>query len=69
MAALESPKGILNAYEIVTASDRMFGCAISGGDFRKSMHVQIEKGGIEMLTARGNMLLAARAAGGQCFQM
>ena len=55
MAALESPKGILNAYEIVTASYRMFGCAISGGDFRKSMHVQIEKGGIEMLTAKGNM--------------
>lgn len=67
MAALESPKGILNAYEIVTASSRMFGCAISGGDFRKSMHVQIEKGGIEMLTARGQMLLAARAAGVQCF--
>ncbi|MHC5250090.1 aldolase/citrate lyase family protein [Enterococcus sp. LJL90] len=67
MAALESPLGILNAYEIVTASDRMFGCAISGGDFRKSMHVQIEKDGIEMLTARGQMLLAARAAGVQCF--
>lgn len=67
MAALESPRGILNAYEIVTASERLFGCAISGGDFRKSMHVQIEKGGIEMLTARGLMLLAARAAGVQCF--
>ena len=38
MAALESPLGIMNAYEIVTASPRMFGCAISGGDFRKSMH-------------------------------
>jgi len=67
MAALESPKGIMNAYEIVTASERIFGCAISGGDFRKSMHVQIEKGGIEMLAARGQMLLAARAAGVQCF--
>lgn len=67
MAALESPKGILNAYEIVTASPRMFGCAISGGDFRKSMHVQIVSGGIEMLVARGQMLLAARAAGVQCF--
>ncbi|MFT4107518.1 MAG: aldolase/citrate lyase family protein [Lacrimispora sp.] len=67
MAALESPRGIMNAYEIVTASERMFGCAISGGDFRKSMHVQIEKGGIEMLAARGQMLLAARAAGVQCF--
>lgn len=67
MAALESPKGILNAFEIVSASPRMFGCAISGGDFRKSMHVQIEEGGIEMLTARGQMLLAARAAGVMCF--
>lgn len=67
MAALESPRGIMNAYEIVTASDRIFGCAISGGDFRKSMHVRIEKGGIEMLVARGQMLIAARAAGVQCF--
>lgn len=67
MAALESPKGIMNAYEIVTASDRIFGCAISGGDFRKSMHVRIEEGGIEMLVARGQMLIAARAAGVQCF--
>jgi citrate lyase subunit beta/citryl-CoA lyase len=67
MAALESPKGILNAYEICTASPRMFGVAISGGDFRKSMHVQIQRGGIEMQAARGMMLLAARAAGVQCF--
>lgn len=67
MAALESPKGILNAYEIATASDRMFGVAISGGDFRKSMHVQINRGGIEMLAARSQMLLAARAANIQCF--
>jgi citrate lyase subunit beta/citryl-CoA lyase len=67
MAALESPKGIMNAYEIVTASDRIFGCAISGGDFRKAMHVKVEVGGIEMLTARAQMLLAARAAGVQCF--
>ncbi len=67
MAALESPLGIMNAYEICTASERMLGCAISGGDFRKSMHVQIRKGGIEMVVARGQMLLAARAAGVQCF--
>ncbi len=67
MAALESPMGIMNAYEIVTASDRMLGCAISGGDFRKSMHVQIQPGGVEMMVARGQMLLAARAAGVQCF--
>ena len=67
MAALESPKGILNAYEICTASDRLFGVAISGGDFRKCMQVGVVPGGIEMLAARGQMLLAARAAGVQCF--
>ena len=50
MAALESPKGILNAYEICAASDRMFGVAISGGDFRKSMHVQMIPGGIEIIS-------------------
>lgn len=67
MAALESPKGILHAYEICEASPRMFGVAISGGDFRKSMHVQMVPGGIEINTARSLMLLAARAAGVQCF--
>ena len=67
MAALESPKGILNAYEICTASDRLFGVAISGGDYRKCMQVGVVPGGIEMLAARGQMLIAARAAGVQCF--
>lgn len=67
MAALESPKGILNAYEICTASDRMFGVAISGGDFRKCMQTTFQPDGVDMLTARGLMLIAARAAGIQCF--
>lgn len=67
MAALESPKGILNAAEICAASERMLGVAISGGDFRKSMHVRPVPGGVEINTARSLMLLAARAAGIQCF--
>src|SRR5574344_2649363 len=67
MAALESPKGILNAYEICSASDRMFGVAISGGDFRKCMQTKFQRDGVDMLVARGQMLLAARAAGIQCF--
>lgn len=67
MAALESPKGILNAYEICTASQRMFGVAISGGDFRKCMQTKPTSDGVDMLAARGQMLLAARAAGVQCF--
>ncbi|MBO5492694.1 MAG: HpcH/HpaI aldolase/citrate lyase family protein [Pyramidobacter sp.] len=67
MAAIESPKGVLNAYEICTASDRLFGVAISGGDYRKCMQVKPVPGGIEMLGARANLLIAARAAGVQCF--
>ncbi|MBR1671620.1 MAG: HpcH/HpaI aldolase/citrate lyase family protein [Fretibacterium sp.] len=67
MAAIESPKGVLNAYEICTASDRLFGVAISGGDYRKCMQVKPIRGGIEMLGARAHLLVAARAAGVQCF--
>ena len=67
MAALESPKGIINAYEICSASERMFGVAISGGDFRKCMQTTFQRDGVDMMAARGQMLLAARAAGIQCF--
>lgn len=67
MAALESPKGILNAQEIAAASKRMFGIAISGGDLRRTMQVSPVRGGVELNTARGPVVLAARAAGVQCF--
>ena len=67
MAALESPLAVLNAFEICKASPRMFGIAISGGDFRRCMHTTGEGGGVDMFTARGMMVLAARAAGLQCF--
>ena len=67
MAALESPKGILNAYEICCASERMFGVAISGGDLRKSLQTSPQRDGIDMLASRGQVILAARAAGIQCF--
>ena len=67
MAALESPKGIVNAQEIAAASERMFGIAISGGDLRRTMQVSPVRGGVELNTARGLVVLAARAAGVQCF--
>jgi citrate lyase subunit beta/citryl-CoA lyase len=67
MAALESAKGVVNAYEICCASDRMFGIALAGGDFRKDMHVKVTDTGIDIMVARGMILLAARAAGVQCF--
>lgn len=68
MGALESPLGILNAYEICKACpERMIGVAISGGDYRKAMQTRYYPGGLEMLGGRANMLIAARAAGVQCF--
>lgn len=67
MAALESPKGILNAYSICSASSRMFGVAISGGDLRKCLQTSPQTDGVDLLAARGQVLLAARAAGIQCF--
>lgn len=67
MAALESARGVLNAYEICRASERLFGVALAGGDFRKDMRVKVTDSGIDVLAARGMMLLAARAAGVQCF--
>jgi citrate lyase subunit beta/citryl-CoA lyase len=67
MAAIESPRGVLNASSICEASERLFGVAISGGDFRKCMQTKYCASGVEMLAARGQLLLAARAAGVQCF--
>ncbi|MCL2381768.1 MAG: aldolase/citrate lyase family protein [Treponema sp.] len=67
MAALESPKGVLNALQICEASARMIGIAISGGDFRKTMQTSYSPSGNEMFAARGNILLAARACGKQCY--
>lgn len=67
MAALESPKGVLNAYEIASASDRLFGIALSAGDFHRSMHTHYVPGGIELNTPRNLIVMSARAAGVQCF--
>ena len=67
MAALESPRGILNAFEIASASERMFGVAISGGDLRQCLQTSVQPDGIDLLAARGQVVLAARAAGVQCF--
>lgn len=68
MSALESPLGVLNAYEICrTCPERMIGVAISGGDFRRSMGTTYYPEGDEIYAARANVLLAARAAGVQCF--
>ncbi len=67
MAALESAKGVLNALEICKSSQRLFGIALSGGDYTKDLQTHISGTGIELMGARQNMIIAARAAGVQCF--
>lgn len=67
MAALESATGVLNASEICRSSERLFGIALSGGDFTKDLQTTISGTGIELAGARQYMILAARAAKVQCF--
>lgn len=63
MAALESPIAVLNAYSIATSSKRLMGIALSGEDFVTCMKTDRSLEGHELHTARGMVVLAARAAG------
>lgn len=67
MAALESPLGVLNAYEIAKSSERMMGIALSGGDYARTLHATTTKSGEEYFFARSQIVNAARAAGVMCF--
>lgn len=67
MAAIESARGVMRALDICDASDRLFGIALSGGDYTKDLQTHITGTGIELMGARQNMIIAARAGGVQCF--
>ena len=67
MAALESCKGGLNALEVCKSSDRLIGIALSGGDYTKDLQTVITGTGVELQGARQQMIIAARAAGVQCW--
>lgn len=63
MAAIESPLGVINAYKIATASDRLIGIALGAEDYVTNMKTTRSPEGIELLVARSQILLASRAAG------
>jgi citrate lyase subunit beta/citryl-CoA lyase len=67
MAALESARGVINAMEICDSSERLFGIALSGGDYSKDLQTTISGTGVEFVGARQHMIIAARAAKIQCF--
>lgn len=63
MAAIESPKGLRNAYEIACASPRMLGIAIGGEDFATSLKTSKTREGRESFAAKSMLVYAAREAG------
>nr|WP_288825063.1 aldolase/citrate lyase family protein [uncultured Clostridium sp.] len=67
MAAIESARGVMKALDICEASERLFGIALSGGDYTKDLQTRITGTGIELMGARQNLIIAARAAKVQCF--
>lgn len=63
MAAIEGALGVINAYQIATASDRLIGIALGAEDFCANMKCQRTLSGAELQLARQTIVLAARAAG------
>ena len=43
MSAIESARGVMKALDICEASDRMFGIALSGGDYTKDLHAHTHR--------------------------
>lgn len=62
MVSIESAKGLKNAYDIATASIRLQAIAIGGEDFTADLGVKKTREGNELLVARGELVLAAKAA-------
>ncbi len=62
MAAIESARGVLNAYEIATASKRLIGIALGAEDYVTDLKTT-RSDGTELFFARNMILNAARAAG------
>lgn len=63
MAAIESALGVVNAYDIATASNRMMGIALGAEDYCANLKTQRTPSGNELQLARQTIVVAARAAG------
>jgi citrate lyase subunit beta/citryl-CoA lyase len=65
MPLIETAKGVLNAYEIASASDRVVAMCWGAEDLSADLGVERTKEGRESFVARGLIVLAAKAAGVQ----
>lgn len=63
MAAIESALGVINAYAIATASNRLIGIALGAEDYVTDLKTSRTPSGIELFAARTQIVIASRAAG------
>lgn len=63
LALVETPRGLLNAYEVAAASARVIGLAFGAEDYALEMGVRRTRGGAEIHYPRAALAVAARAAG------
>jgi len=59
---LETARGVVNAYEIVTASRRVVAIAFGAVDFTRDMGINLSRDGTELFYARSHIVVTARAA-------
>jgi len=62
LALLETPKGIINAYEVTSASPRIIGAAFGGEDFAMEMGINRTREGTEVYYPRTVVAVACHAA-------
>jgi citrate lyase subunit beta/citryl-CoA lyase len=60
---IETPLGVLEAFDIASASARVAAVAFGGVDFSREMGAELTAGGEELAFARGRIGVASRAAG------
>lgn len=60
---IETARGILNAYQSVSGSERVNSLAFGAVDYARDMRVQLTREGRETLYARSQVAIAARALG------
>ncbi len=65
MPLIETARGILNSFEIGSASDRVVALCFGAEDFTADLGEDRTRGGAESLTARCMLVLGAKAAGVQ----
>lgn len=67
--AIESAIGVINAYQIASASERIVGIALGGADYLNDLKATHTKDRHELFFARSMLVHAARAAKIDCFDV